>query len=63
MNLKPISECPKIVNKEYLVYDANDGFAVATCWKDEWRVCVNSELDFYLSNVTHFAELPPNPLA
>ncbi len=63
MELKPVSECPKILNKAYFVYDRFEGFNVATCWKDNWRVCINSESDFDLFNVTHYAELPPSPFA
>jgi hypothetical protein len=70
MILKPISECPKVVNKNYLVFDKNDGFAIATCWcqphgewwREWWRVAANSEVDFPLDNVTHYAELPETPI-
>jgi len=70
MNLQPISNVKIIANKSYLVYDKNDGFAVAMACEYPfrpgnfwWRINVNTEYDLELSNVTHIGELPTNPCA
>jgi hypothetical protein len=68
MNLIPVAEFGAIdPNKSYFVYDKQDGFAVARGWtfhgKVDWEVAINAEDAPSLLNVTHVAELPPNPLA
>lgn len=62
--INPISKTPP-TNKELLVYDKHDGWTVASLYSYGWEICVHnhSENSFSLQNVTHWMELPPNPLA
>lgn len=71
INLKPVAEFgPFDINKSYFVYDRDEGWHVARPYPVKniagEFVCMNWDLprtDEVLVNVTHVAELPPNPLA
>ncbi len=60
--MNTISEKPPL-NKELLVYDFRNGWGVAILRNYGWRLCVDSDDDFSLEEVTHWMELPPNPHA
>lgn len=60
--INPISKTPP-TNTELLVYDKNDGWAVAVLYSYGWEICVHNKDSFSLANVTHWTELPPNPQA
>jgi len=67
MNLVPVYKFGTLnTNKDYFVYDAHEGFAVARPYINsgdiDWTICLNSE-QYNLFHVTHVAELPPNPHA
>jgi hypothetical protein len=74
MNAKPVADLASYdINKHYLVYDRTEGWHRARPYpvrnyKGDF-ICLNWELPYnddggdLLVNVTHVAELPPNPLA
>lgn len=71
MNINPVADFASYdINKTYLVYDSRQGWYVAypylvKNYKND-VVCLNWQLpytDELLVNVTHVADLPPNPLA
>jgi hypothetical protein len=71
MNIKPVADLASYdINKDYLVYDRDEGWHRARpCpvrnYKNEF-IRLNWELPYteeLLVQVTHVAELPPNPLA
>ena len=71
MNINPVADFASYdINKTYLVYDSRQGWHVAypypvRNYKNDF-VCLKWQLpytDELLVNVTHVADLPPNPLA
>ena len=63
MNINPISKTPPI-NTSLLVYDVCEGWHVATLYSYGWYLdAQDNDNSFSLNQVTHWAELPPNPLA
>jgi hypothetical protein len=71
MEVKPVAKFgPFDINKFYLVYDRYEGWHTARPYQVKNLmgeiICMHWELhytDSLLVDVTHVAELPPNPLA
>lgn len=60
--INPISKTPP-TDTVLLVYDIRHGWGVAVLYSYGWNLCVYSDDVFELNQVTHWMELPPNPLA